>query len=204
MSGTVALSFGNFLPPLPDTAFWVQLLKVLSLCCQQIHLRLWILAPCQTYQWATLSDSLAVWAEEAAPAGSVQRLLAGASREENVKNVWLLSGPGSLGKPVFWLPHWTVELGRRHLASGLALLLVSCGPDRLEAESQGRVGGNQGLNNSVTIWWGKENKLHFTACDLEEAIGLAMEVTESCYSVCPSPAHFHMNLFMKKGLGKHA
>lgn len=31
-----------------------------------------------------------------------------------------------------------------------------------------------------------------------------MEVTESCYPVCPSPAHFHMNLFMNKGIGKHA
>lgn len=63
---------------------------------------------------------------------------AGPSREENVKDVWLLSGPGRLGKPRFLLPHRTWSLAGGTLLLDLALLLVSCGPD-----SRRQVGGRE-------------------------------------------------------------
>lgn len=41
---------------------------------------------------------------------------------------------------------------------------------------------------------GKEMELHFTACDYEEAACWAVEGTESCHQVSPSPLFFYMTL----------
>lgn len=71
----------------------------------------------------------------------------------------------------------------------------------LEAESQGGLGGKQSANGSVPGRRGKENKLQFTACVLEEAAWWTMEVTASWYRVCLPPVCFSMSLFMKEEVG---
>lgn len=69
------------------------------------------------------------------------------------------------------------------------------------AESQGGL-RETSSNTPVTRSRGKGNKLHFAACDLEEATCGTVEVSQLCNKVGPNPARFCMNLCMKKGRGK--